>query len=498
MTAPNKDTVRKGAAYIYIEAIIASFSGYLLWLVLSKLTLPEVIGTSSTVISIASIFTTLISFGIPVAIPRFLGKMFSERNFDDAKSFIISSLLLVSMGILIGSIVILFLRHSWILDDLDFSLIVLSIVLMGSTAIANLFRYIIISSFQTRTLVTRQILGSIVKIILSVLLILVGVASLGIAIGYAAGQITAAILAAVVIIQTLKSSTKMSGLHLRQSFKQIFAAGVPNWIPASITIVGAQLGTVIVFGAAGSSQAGSYFIAFSIFSAIITVTSALLSAAFPALSAMRDGRKRFSWRIIKMSLIVSLPLASSLIFYSKETLGLFGQGYINGSTSLEILLLSILPATVCTGVNTLVYSYGNYKQVLVIGLALSVPRVLLYFIAVPIFYNTGAAVSYTIGSMVGVAVSSMIARKIGLILFWKNLVLMLIIPTALSFILYYFHVQYIIGIAASILISYVLYLKLRIVTREDVQDSVGVLPPKISNPAIKILNMIGKKLDSSY
>ena len=147
----------------------------------------------------------------------------------------------------------------------------------------------------------------------------------------------------------------------KQSCKSIMAAGFPSWLPSAITTIGSQAGTIIVFGTSGSSQAGTYFIAFSIFSAIFMITSSLVSVAFPALSAMGDGRKRFSWRITKISLIVSLPLSCSLIFYSDEILGLLSQDYVRETASLQILLLSILPTAVMTSINTLVYAYGNYK-----------------------------------------------------------------------------------------------------------------------------------------
>ena len=49
-------SVGKGATFIYIELIVAALSGYILWLLLSKITTPEVIGTSSTVVAIATIF----------------------------------------------------------------------------------------------------------------------------------------------------------------------------------------------------------------------------------------------------------------------------------------------------------------------------------------------------------------------------------------------------------------------------------------------------------
>ncbi len=58
---------------------------------------------------------------------------------------------------------------------------------------------------------------------------------------------------------------------------------------------------------------------------------------------------------------------------------LFGGEYVNGAISLEILLLSILPLCVISGLTTLLNSYGYYRHVLILGVAMSVPQTVLYF-----------------------------------------------------------------------------------------------------------------------
>jgi O-antigen/teichoic acid export membrane protein len=297
---------------------------------------------------------------------------------------------------------------------------------------------------------------------------------------------------------TKNKNLRQSWLRLRQLCKGILTASMPNWVPSSIMIVGVQAGTIIVFGASGPSQAGVYFMAFSIFSAIGIIASSLLSAAFPALSAMQDGRKRFSWRTIKISLIISLPLSSSAIFYSEDILGLLSPEYVKGSASLDILLLSVLPTAVFTGISTLVYAYGNYRQVLGIGLAVSLPRTILYIVLVPFYGGIGAALSYTLGSVVGLIVSRAIAEKIGFKIFWRELASMLCISLAIAFSLAYLQINYIFGIPLTLAISYILLVRMQILTRRDIQDTVGILPTRVSNPAIKALNIIAKKLNPSY
>ena len=103
MTESNKKRVGKGGIYIYVESVISAITGYGLWLLLTKITTAAVVGTTSTVITLASIFTTIVAIGIPNSVPRFLGKSFSEQHLENAKVFVKASLFLVSIGITVGT-----------------------------------------------------------------------------------------------------------------------------------------------------------------------------------------------------------------------------------------------------------------------------------------------------------------------------------------------------------------------------------------------------------
>ena len=494
----SKLEVGKGAAYLFIENIIMGFSAYAFWLIMSRITTVEVIGTSSAVVSLAGIFVVIVGVGVPTGIQRFLGKSFSDQKIEDAKVYVKTSLLIVSIGIMAG-ITIILIAKNWIYDAVrfDFNLIIISIIFIASYAISTLFRSVIIASIKTKILVIVSILSSITKFAIAIILVLVGTGALGVTIGFTSFSIMGVIILAFTIMTTFKLSKDKPKVSFNYSFRNIIIASMASWVPGLVSTIGSQLGTIVVFGSQGASQAGLYFVAFSIVLGISTIMSVLSVIAFPILSGMHDGRKRFTWRIIKMSLLISLPFSSSIIFYSKEVMQIFGQGYSEGSSSLEVLLLSMLPTAIMTGMSILVYSYGNYRQVLAIGLATSIPRTLLYFILVPVFGGAGAAISYTIGSIIGFIVSIIIGKKVGMQIFWKDLAFILAIPTTVGFLLSYFGINYIVGVLATLIISYILLLKLRIITRTDIQDSLRILPYRISNPIIKIGTILEKKLNRS-
>ena len=453
------------------------------------MTTPTVIGIASTVVSLSIIFSEIIDLAVPIGSTRFLGKSFSEGNAGDTQILIKGSLLIVCSSIIICSILILVFKQ-WLTPAFGLDLTVILILLIGISVIVNLLRNILIASLKTKSLPKIMVISSIIRIVLAIFLVLFGTGAAGITLGYFIGFASATVLLSFTLVTSLIPVKGYSTISLFQGCKSILVASLPSWIPRVLAVVGAHLGTVVVFGTHGANQAGSYFIAMAIFYAIDAIKNSLFSVAFPIVSAMDDERKRFVWRIIKMSLVVSLPISFTAIVYSSEILGLIGPNYVQASIPLKIILLSILPLTLLMGISTLVYSYGNYWQVFAMGLGLNVPRVLLYFTLVPSFGSTGAALAFTTGSLIGFIVSIIIARKIGMMILWKELGLIFVIPSSIAFTAGYFNLTYIIGIPIILSLSVLLMIASRVLSRSEVRESLEILPDRVGKPLIKILNKL--------
>lgn len=498
MNRLNGQALGRGAGYIFIETVIGFITGYLLWLILARITTPDIIGIASTVVSLASIFTTVAALGVPIGASRFLARFFHEKDLESAAIFVKVSLILVCIGIF-SSVTILWIIEDWINSSLDPSLIISAMLLVGSSSIGNLLVSIVIASLKTKILPKVMVVASSVRMIMVIILVLAQAGALSIVLGYSIFQILVSILLAFAVLGLLKRQDKKPNVKINNTFKSILNASVPSWIPKLITVFGgANFGTVIVFGSSGSSEAASYFLANSVFSAIIATVAPLYTIAYPALSAMSDNRKRFTWRIIKISMIILCPLSLSFFFYSQDVINLFGQDYSDASLFLRILLLTALMGSVSTMVGQLVYAYGKYRQILYLGLVSSIPRTVLYFVLVPLFGGTGAATSFLIGSVASFVLSIILAKKIGLVIHWKDLSLIVILPLIPAFLFSYIQINFILGIISTIATSLIAFLKFKILTKSDVEDSLNVLPKEIARPLSIVSNKVGRLLNKDY
>jgi O-antigen/teichoic acid export membrane protein len=493
----SKLQIGRGAVYLYIENISSMLFGYAFWFILSRLTTPETVGISSSLITSAAIFGSIASIGVPLGAQRFLGKIFLEQRFEDALVYTKSSFLIVSVGLVASGLVILISRNT-LFSSFSLILVNATLVLIVTSTISVLLRSIIIASLDTKKILLASIISSAVKLVAVIILLSFGTGETGVLVAFTTTPLLTSILLTSDLRMLLKQASIKTMVKFTYSFKALLRASVASWIPLSIETVGAQLGTIVVLGVQGPSQAGFYFIAFQISMGIFSVIWALEGTTYPALSARSKGRKRFVWRTIKICLVILLPISFAVIFYSKNITELFGTGYSEGSPALQILLLSVLPTTIMNAVGILAYAYGNYRDVLLIGLATAVPRSLLYFVLVPSFGGVGASLSYTLGVTFGFVVSLAISSRLGMAMHWKELALLTVIPLMLALLLSNLDLHYIIGIMLSIIFSYLLFLKVKLIDRNEVHDYLGVLPSHIANPVINIINKIGATLNSDY
>jgi len=303
-----------------------------------------------------------------------------------------------------------------------------------------------------------------------------------------------------IIVKVFKPSSKLakSALSFGGASKQLLKAGVASWIPILITTLGIDLGTLVLFGAHGPYESGIYFLTLAILNALTGVTYAIFTISLPALSSMEDGRKRFTWDTIRLSSILLLPLTIAIFFYPNEIMRFFGNIYVQGSSSLQILLISTFPIIVASGIDALVYAYGRYRHAMAINLGINIPRTILYFSLVPVFGMTGAAMAFTIGSIIGLIVSLIIAKSVPMKIYWKSLSLILLTPIVIALVLSSLNIHYVIGIISTIIISYVVLMKLNIVEKSDGLFFIGLMPTRISKCILAISNRLEKVIDWFY
>ena len=492
----NKDSIGRGVVYLYVEAITMLFSGYIYWLILSKIIDPSSIGLASTIISFATIVFSFASMGVAGGVQRYIANGIAEKKYEQVQGMINSSLLITSVGVFISGIIILLFRGAiGTYFNIDFAYILLSIALFVFLVFSALLRAIIIPSLKVKVITIASVLSTLVKISFTLFLVFLGYGVYGIIFGFLTYPLLSTLIFSFAINK--KIYRIVPNLKVFISIKEILAASITFWIPAIISTVGSQLGTITVFLVTGSGSAGIYFISFSIVSGILVMTSVLSSIAYPAISTIKDGKKRATWRLIKISLLLTIPISNILIFYPQAILSLFGSSYVLGYATLQILALTSLPTCISTGIGVLLYAYGDNRKFLLLGLSTSVPRVMLYFLFVPIFGGNGAALSFLIGSILGAIISLWYAKSIRIMLFYKQIFALFVVPIIIAIPTTLFDINSILSIIIILASSYVIFIALKLIDPQDVEDILKILPNRFASPISNIMQKISKEKEKN-
>ncbi len=484
----------KNIVYLYLNAIAGLIMGYAFWIIISKIAGPEVIGTASATASLALVLVTVVTVGIPTGVQRFLGKSISQNNKNDFKSFTLVSLFLISISIAISMSAVFFLRNQLVaLLNLQIEFVLIVITIMVASSITMLFGASLVSARRTKSLFISQSVAGASRLFIGIWLVTIGMGALGAALSYSVLYFVSVVILGFIVHRMLR--TAKTSIEIRKYAKQILEASSASWIPNVIGVLGTQLGVLVVFGSQGATETGIYYIAFAIFSAVAAIPSAITGIAYPVLSGMGDGRKKFAWRAIRLGLIISMPIAASIMPYSKGVLAFLGQDYQTGSMALTILLASMVPVIVASGISTLAYAYGRYNYVTAIGLAGSVPRVVFYFILVPSMAGIGAAQAFLIGSMVMIIISFFAAKRMNLHIIKRDLLIVPSIPLAIAYITSIVGMHYALAWFLIISISVISYLKLKLFTDQDLKDLLfGILPEKTAENSYQKLGRLMRVL----
>ncbi|MBI4258739.1 MAG: oligosaccharide flippase family protein, partial [Thaumarchaeota archaeon] len=350
------------------------------------------------------------------------------------------------------------------------------------SALTSILTGAFVALLHARTLLLAQILASTSRIVAGVILVILGLGALGVAIGNSFVFIVLFIVLWISISSHLRIMRRPHVSEMKKAARELLEAGSVSWVPNVIYILGTQLGIIVVFGAYGAFEAGVYFIALAILSIIASIYSSIMGVAFPILSGMTGGRKMAIWRAIRLSLVFCMPLTIAALTFPRPILGIFGEAYAVADLTLSVLLFSTIPLIISTGVYTLVYAYGNYRQVFAIGLAGNVPSVVLYFLLTPLLGGLGASYSYLAGAISGVIVSVAVAHRIKMQIIWFDVYKATSIPLIIGSLAFVANLNWLIGGLAILFVSFFGYTRLNLLTKQDMKDlAEAILPRNVTN-----------------
>lgn len=467
-------SIIRSSLWFYLRSITNLVGGFIYWLIISVIAGASVVGLTSATVSLALLIANIVLLGTETSVQKFIGHCIGRKDRECVSRYFWSTFAFIIAASIVSAAILFALG----LEGLSYGRITPQmLVLAGLIVLLNVFNAfdsLLIAHLEVKPVFLGAVLGQLARIPLGAFLVFNGWGWVGATIGYM-------ILAPVGFLAKIRPSLRLLRERIAFSLKalsSVIRAGLALWVPSIVTVLGQQLGVLLAFGFRGAVEAGLYYIAFMVMNIVTGIGSAALSIMMPVLSSMSQGRERAAARAIRLSIAIVMPLAASLAVYPSLVLGLLGREFEGASQILSVLTLSIPAFFVANGVTSLLYAYGFYRPVLVIGLASNISRIALYAPLASMYGGIGIASSYTVGAYLGFLPVIMYSRRVGFNPGYREAFLATLIPLALAMPLILLGVPWYIGLPL-LLSSYILYLWLGLLQPEDIRDLAYALLPRM-------------------
>lgn len=478
------------ALYLFLDGIFGLGFGYVFWIVVSRILGSSVTGETASSIILAVLFASIFTFGISIGSQRFLGIAFAEKNHEYfrevAKFMILFSIVCMAM---VSIVIIAFEQVLIDVFEISSEMIFIIIITTISYALSVSLRGIFVSSLNTKKILIIFIISNAIRFLTLIPTFILELGTEGIALGYASFYLSATLLMIFSARTHLFGKTIHKGFKIFSEKKQIVRASVSGWIPGVITMIGTQSGILFVFGIAGASEAGVYYMAFGIFLAISALPQSILAILFPIMSGMKDGREILLWKAIRSTLYVITPISIAIAFYPAPFLSIFGEDFISGTFLMSLLSLAVLPTVIHLSIVNLSYAYGRYKEVMILGIMPNAVRLILYFLLIGDYGGEGIAASMLVGSLVGLF-SAVVINKIrsyGL----PSLKILIItgIPIVIALPFYFSELGYYVALPIILFASFLIIPRLGVIKYNDVEEILNSLSEN-NKPNKRLLSLV--------
>ena len=457
----------RGGTYLYLSSIVNNITGYVYWLLISAIAGPEVLGVTSAVIGLSAIINGSLSLGIGAALQRHIGVCIGKHDKECAARYYWTSLLFSLITYPTVALILYVMGASGVgIANYEPGMLkaASALVLLGFNMVPISYA---LTRLRTDLLLIAAVGGNIFKILLGATLVWLGYGWAGAVAGYFMVSLAQ-------LLVTLPYSLRDIGIGIRLSLEALIdtlKAGVVNWLPWIIAFLGQWLGVLAVYGYTGAVETGHYYVAYIIAGFTMGVSTIVVGVLLPVLSSMPDGRKRLASNATRIGLALITPIVAFIAVYPQVPLSLLGEEYTQAANTLRILVIGAIPMLITAVIGNLIYAYGLYAQRLALGLAQTIPRILLYLTLTPKLGGLGVAIAMTTGSLTGLTYAVYAGTRAGYKLDVDTITRVLPAPLAVALACISLGMPWPIGLAVYTLL-YPLYVRLGVITRRDVKEIV--------------------------
>lgn len=479
------------AVYLFLDWFLLTSIGFLNWLVIAKKLLPYDYGIISTLVNFSGIIAEFSLLGLTTAVTKLIPEYLAKKQIKKV-NFIMRFPFKMVVPLLLFLIVVFFLFSESLSTILKLPLLAIwsTGVLISLIALSGLFGAIIYGFQRIKTLLLTDILGEILKLVVTLVLIFLGFNYLGPLIGFLLGFSTLALLR-FFSIQWYEGVEKVS-------VKELFLDYTLPAFVSNITWTFFIQGKYVLLTTLKYPELTGIFTVATLLAGVVTIFPNVLNQAlFPILSQLsvnhktKERQKYLISSVVRYSLFITLPITILLISYARQLILIFSRPEylceqlgqekwekecIPATTLLPILLIGSLSLALAQIFNSTLYAIGKTK---VSRNNVIITTIIFFVFAIPLTISHsvfGLAISHVFAALSFFFLTLLYLKKFLKIILPIKDIGKILLATLPSFLFLYLALQVTQGLIISVILvtitflSYLLLLiPLKFYTKQDVK-----------------------------
>ena len=376
----SQEKFMNSSIFLFLDIIVIAVSGWLYWLVISKILPISDVGQSTAVYSLVVLIGTVVGLGLEYPL---LKKSSTER------SKVVGSALIIEMIITIVAVPFLI----YTLRDLHYQALqgytLLATGMLFFISLGFIGRYALLGISSSKTILMIDTISTVAKFVTGYSLVVSGFGAFGVLLSFMLQALIATCISLYLANKIF--GFRFSGFrHIKDTFKD----GIVN-IPSIFSrtlIVSLSVVLLAAFGLA-SSEIGIFYISLMI---SVVAGGLISSTAYMVIPASSIAQKDLTSGSIRIGISLTAPIISLLLVSSKFVLSLIGTEYVSGEILLMILSVAILPFAIATNTISRLNILGKWRELLFIGSLQIIGFIVSFILLVPHLQGVGAALSILI------------------------------------------------------------------------------------------------------
>jgi O-antigen/teichoic acid export membrane protein len=475
----------KNIWFTSLSAIIPAIFTFVFWVFVARISGGQALGLASAIASFSIILATVNGLDIYIGMKRALGRSVHTGDNKLFSTYIMTATSIVFLVTVLSGF-ILSSGDLRILSAIGIEpqYLPLIVTLILAQVLQNLFMEALVSARESKKLVIPFIIATMMRFPLLIILTSFSVSSdMSTIIAYSSTIFITSGFFIIYVFKLFRIHEYINIVFFKNFVtyaKELIRSSSASWVPTMLNVFGYQLGVIVVFSSQGAQQAGTLYLIMGIFFIILFLVKSANRVIHPLIGNVEDQkeRARLVSYSIKMGFIFTVPLSVVVLFFSERILSLVGAEFQNGSFALSIMMINIPLVIVSESIYFLQYGMGELRSVLLLGLLGNVPRVLLYLLLSDSLGITGAAISYLVGSILQIIYAFVIARKEKIhVPYTRTFAPIIAVPLVIAIACWTFNIDFLLSIAAIILLSGLLYIMLNLITDREIKSVIFALLP---------------------